>query len=145
MKNLIALIAGIVFGLGLAVSKMLEPQRIIGFLDVTGTWDPTLALVMVGALMVMVIAHQLSKDMRKPMYGDYFRYTTKVKVDAPLVVGSAIFGIGWGIGGFCPGPVITAAPLGNVSLLMGLAAYIVGAAIASAGLNMTTPSKLATS
>ncbi|WP_119393830.1 DUF6691 family protein [Salinibius halmophilus] len=143
MKNLIALIAGVIFGFGLAVSKMLEPQKVIGFLDVTGQWDPTLGLVMVGALIVMTIAHQLSKDMRKPLYGEYFRFPTKQKIDAPLIAGAAIFGIGWGIGGFCPGPAITAAPLGNLPLLLGLMAYLLGVMLTMLTKQMLKPTAAA--
>ena len=126
IKHSIPLIAGIIFGLGLAISKMVEPQRVIGFLDIFGTWDPTLAFVMGGGLIVMIIANQLTKHLDRPIYAEYFRFPTRTKLDAPLIIGSAIFGAGWGLGGFCPGPVISAVPFLNHSLLFGLLAYLLG-------------------
>lgn len=137
MANIISLITGIVFGLGLAISKMLEPQRVVGFLDVLGTWDPTLAFVMAGAVGVMLIANFAAKKADRPIYAEYFRYPTKSKIDTSLVVGSAFFGIGWGLGGFCPGPVISATPYMNTSLLFGFMAYIIGVMVAIALRNLT--------
>ena len=130
IKQFIPLLAGIIFGLGLAISKMVEPQRVIGFLDLFGTWDPTLAFVMAGGLMVMIIANFTTRNYDRPIYAEYFRYPTRSKLDTPLIAGSAVFGIGWGIGGFCPGPVIAATPFLNQSLLFGLLAYIIGVGVA---------------
>ena len=138
MANFISLFTGIIFGLGLAISKMLEPQRVVGFLDVFGTWDPTLGLVMAGALLVMMFGHLLAKIAERPVYAEYFRYPTKLKIDTPLIAGSAIFGIGWGLGGFCPGPVIAATPYFNTNLMLGFVTYVVGVFVAVTLRNMRT-------
>ena len=130
IKQFIPLLAGIIFGFGLAISKMLEPQRVIGFLDLFGTWDPTLAFVMAGGLIIMIIANLVTRNLDRPIYAEYFRFPTRTKLDAPLIAGSAVFGAGWGLGGFCPGPVIAATPFLNQSLLFGLLAYIIGVAVA---------------
>jgi uncharacterized protein len=130
IKHSIPLIAGIIFGFGLAVSKMVEPQRVIGFLDPFGTWDPTLAFVMAGGLFIMVLANLITRGSDRPVYAEYFRFPTRTKLDMPLIAGSAVFGAGWGLGGFCPGPVISATPFLNQSLMYGLLAYILGVAVA---------------
>ncbi|MEM7132240.1 MAG: YeeE/YedE family protein [Chloroflexota bacterium] len=107
-QNLTALLAGILFGLGLAVSQMIDPARVLGFLDVAGTWDPTLIFVLGGAVGVTVITFRFILRQPNPFFASTFQLPTKQEIDRPLVVGSALFGIGWGIGGYCPGPGITA-------------------------------------
>ncbi len=101
-----ALIAGTLFGAGLAVSGMADPQRVRGFLDLFGTWDPTLAFVMGGALIPMAIAWRIQKRMPTPMVAERFALPTVRDLDPRLVGGAALFGIGWGIAGLCPGPAI---------------------------------------
>ena len=102
----IALFAGRLFGAGLAVSGMAEPQRVRGFLDLFGTWDPTLAFVMGGALVPMAIAWRVQKRMTAPVSAVQFSLPTKRDLDLRLIGGAALFGIGWGAAGLCPGPAI---------------------------------------
>lgn len=95
-----ALASGIVFGFGLSLSGMLNPARVQGFLDVFGAWDPSLAFVLGGAVVVAFIGVQVMKRMRHPAFDDSFHVPTSRRIDAPLIIGSALFGLGWGIGGF---------------------------------------------
>jgi uncharacterized membrane protein YedE/YeeE len=132
MKAIISLLTGIMFGAGLCISGMVNPAKVIGFLDVTGQWDPSLAFVMGGGLTVMIIANLIGRKMNRPMYAEYWRLPTKEKIDKTLLIGSAVFGIGWGVGGFCPGPALTSIAYSNSTLLLGVVAYVVGAAIAMA-------------
>ncbi len=101
-----ALLAGVLFGAGLAVSGMADPQRVRGFLDLFGAWDPTLAFVMGGALIPMAIAWRIQKRMPSPMAAERFTLPTARDLDPRLIGGAALFGIGWGIAGLCPGPAI---------------------------------------
>lgn len=103
-----SLIAGILFGLGLCLSEMVDPARVIGFLDITGDWDPTLALVMASALMITFPSFWFILKRHQPVCADKFSLPDKKDIDSPLVIGASLFGIGWGLGGFCPGPAITA-------------------------------------
>lgn len=126
MKGLISLLTGIMFGAGLCISGMVNPAKVIGFLDVTGAWDPSLALVMAGGLTIMIIANLFAVKMNRPVYAEYWRLPTKDRLDTQLILGSAVFGIGWGLGGFCPGPALTSIAYSNSTLLLGVAAYIMG-------------------
>ena len=101
-----ALIAGALFGAGLTVSGMADPQRVRGFLDLFGAWDPTLAFVMGGALIPMAIAWRFQRRMTSPMAAERFALPTARDLDPRLIGGAALFGIGWGIAGLCPGPAI---------------------------------------
>lgn len=103
-----ALVSGLLFGIGLTLSDMINPQRVLGFLDVAGSWDPTLAFVMGGALLVTFPAFQLVKKVGKPVCAAQFQIPTNKVIDSKLVTGSAMFGIGWGLVGLCPGPAIAA-------------------------------------
>lgn len=106
-RTLTALLAGIVFGFGLAISGMLNPERVRGFLDITGTWDPTLGFVLIGAVVVAAIGVVISRAMTKPVLDDTFDVPPDDgRIDRNLIVGSAIFGMGWAISGLCPGPAI---------------------------------------
>ena len=124
-----ALASGLVFGLGLAVSGMMNPAKVIGFLDVAGDWDPTLAFVMVGALLVAVPAYRLVPRRGRPVLEKHFSLPEKKTVDAPLLGGSALFGVGWGIVGFCPGPVIAALGTGLLPVFAFVAAMLAGMAL----------------
>lgn len=103
-----ALCSGALFGLGLAISGMANPAKVIGFLDVAGDWDLTLAFVMGGALLVAAPAFRMIFKRQRPILAKEFDLPTNGKVDAPLLGGSALFGVGWGLSGFCPGPAVTA-------------------------------------
>ncbi len=109
LMNGVALLLGGVFGLGLCISGMLDPAKVLNFLDVAGGhWDPTLAFVMGGAVLVATPAFWLSKRRLRPLLAPRFQLPTSTKIDRKLVTGAAIFGVGWGLGGFCPGPAVTA-------------------------------------
>ncbi|MGY6274758.1 DUF6691 family protein [Methylomonas sp. MgM2] len=113
MKLILALAAGALFGLGLAVSQMIDPDKVLSFLDVAGNWDPSLALVMGGALAVAIPCFRWTRRHGKPILDSRFHITEKTVVDKTLLIGSAIFGIGWGMTGYCPGPAFAGMALGN--------------------------------
>lgn len=121
MTFLISLVAGIVFGAGLTVAGMTNPQKVLNFLDIaairTGTWDPTLLAVFAGALPVMFGFYQLRNRMTSPLSGDGTAHAINDKVDRPVLIGSALFGIGWGLVGLCPGPAVVAVGLASRSVL----------------------------
>jgi uncharacterized membrane protein YedE/YeeE len=125
-ENWIALLAGLLFGLGLGVSQMIDRDRVLGFLDVTGVWDPTLLFVLGGAVGVTVIAFRFVLRRPHPIWADKFYLPTKTDIDRPLVIGAAIFGVGWGISGYCPGPGITALVLGMWNPVLFVLALIAG-------------------
>lgn len=128
-RMLVNLFAGALFGLGLAVSGMVDPQKVIGFLDVAGEWDPTLAFVMGGALLVTIPAFRLIFKRQRPVLADDFELPTKKDLDARLLGGSALFGVGWGLSGFCPGPAVTALATGLTPVFAFVVAMIAGMAI----------------
>ncbi|MDQ3318015.1 MAG: YeeE/YedE family protein [Actinomycetota bacterium] len=133
LRMMVALISGALFGLGLAVSGMANPQKVIGFLDVTGDWDPTLALVMGGALLIAAPAFRVIFGRRRPVLAEDFDLPANKGVDARLVGGSALFGVGWGLAGFCPGPAVVALvpalAAGIVPVFVFVAAMVAGMAI----------------
>jgi uncharacterized protein len=106
MSSLIGLLAGFAFGVGLAVSEMVNPAKVLAFLDVAGRWDPSLAFVMIGALAVTFVGFRLTAQRSGPVFGERFEVPTARSIDPALLLGAAIFGIGWGLVGFCPGPAI---------------------------------------
>ncbi len=123
-----ALVAGTLFGAGLTVSGMTDPQRVRGFLDLFGQWDPTLAFVMGGAVLVMAIAWRLRKRMGKPLFAERFVLPGRSDLDARLILGSALFGIGWGLAGLCPGPAIASLVLAPAAVLPFVLAMLTGMA-----------------
>ena len=129
LKILVNLFAGVLFGLGLTVSGMVDPAKIIGFLDFAGDWDPTLAFVMGGALFVTIPTFRLILRRPRPILADNFDLPTKKDVDSRLLAGSAIFGIGWGLAGFCPGPAVTAMASGLAPVFAFVAAMVAGMAV----------------
>ncbi len=119
MKKLIlALVAGTIFGLGLAISQMINPEKVLGFLDVTGDWDPSLALVMAGALAVAIPCFRWARGHEKPVFASRFHVTDKTTLDKPLLIGAALFGAGWGMTGYCPGPAFASIVLGNLEAVI---------------------------
>jgi len=102
----IALLSGLLFGAGLAVSGMADPARVRAFLDVAGRWDPTLGFVMAGALLPMIVAWRIKARLDRPLVGDSFNVPATTRIDRKLVSGAILFGVGWGIAGLCPGPAI---------------------------------------
>lgn len=99
-----ALLAGLTLGLGLSVSEMTNPQKVQNFLDLTGTWDPSLALVLASAVAVTFAGYRLTRLMKKPVFAKTFQFPHRTDIDLPLIGGAATFGIGWGLAGLCPGP-----------------------------------------
>jgi uncharacterized membrane protein YedE/YeeE len=124
-----SLLAGLVFGLGLIVSGMANPAKILGFLDLAGTWDPSLAFVMAGAVAVGVVAFAVARRRTVSLLGAEMRLPSVRHIDRRLVIGSALFGIGWGIAGFCPGPSLVALGMGEVKALVFVAAMLAGMGI----------------
>ena len=108
-----ALVSGLVFGVGLIVSQMVVPAKVLGFLDIFGNWDPSLAFVMGGAILVTAPAFRLVRHMGRPLLAPRFELPTRRDLDARLLSGAAIFGIGWGLVGLCPGPALTALGFGS--------------------------------
>ncbi len=126
MKLIYALFTGIVFGVGLSISGMMNPAKVLNFFDVAGTWDASLVFVMGGAITVTFIGYRLVWRRAGPIFGDRFQIPSSNAVDARLVGGSAIFGIGWGIAGFCPGAAIPALGTGRWEVMLFLVAVTVG-------------------
>ena len=116
-RLMLALLSGIIFGLGLSLSQMINPDKVLGFLDISGNWDPSLALVMAGALAIAIPGFQWIRRQPKPLLDDEFHITAKTQLDNPLLLGAAIFGIGWGMTGYCPGPAFASLALGNQEAL----------------------------
>jgi len=128
MPILTSLLAGLVFGIGLILSGMADPAKVLGFLDLAGRWDPSLALVMAGAVGVGLLAFAIARRRRASFLGLPMRLPTARHIDGRLVGGSVMFGIGWGLAGFCPGPALVALGMGQVK-----AAIFVGAMLAGMG------------
>lgn len=126
-----AFAVGIIFALGLAVSEMINPARVIGFLDVAGRWDPTLLLVMTGALAVTVPLFPVILRRSKPFLAARYSLPTQTRIDRRLILGAAIFGAGWGLAGFCPGPALAALASGSPSVILFVLAMLVGQWLAS--------------
>ncbi|NOT84477.1 MAG: YeeE/YedE family protein [Methylococcaceae bacterium] len=110
---IIALVSGIVFGVGLALSQMTNPSKVLNFLDIAGNWDPSLMLVMVGALTVTILSFTQILKRPMPLFDKQFYLSSKSAIDKPLIIGASIFGMGWGISGYCPGPAVAGLGLGN--------------------------------
>ena len=126
MRSVVAFIAGLVFGLGLLLSGMADPAKVLGFLDLAGPWDPSLALVMAGAVGIGVVAFALARRRSRSLFGDAMQLPTKRAIDRRLIAGSLLFGAGWGLAGFCPGPAIVALGLGNGKAVVFVAAMLAG-------------------
>ena len=124
-----SLLAGLVFGLGLIVSGMANPAKVQGFLDLAGRWDPSLALVMAGAIAVGATAFALANNRTVSFIGAEMKLQTARHIDRRLVVGSALFGIGWGLAGFCPGPGLVALGMGEAKAVVFVAAMMAGMAV----------------
>lgn len=117
---------GLIFGLGLILSGMSNPEKVLGFLDLAGNWDPSLAFVMGGGVIVAFIAFTLAKKRTQAFFGDALRLPTAKQIDKKLVIGSLLFGAGWGLAGFCPGPALVSVGAGYSQALILVVAMIVG-------------------
>ena len=129
MLALASLLAGLVFGLGLILSGMADPAKVLGFLDLAGAWDPSLAFVMAGAIAVGMVAFQMARRRTKSFLGAEMRLPGARHIDRRLVLGSVLFGVGWGIAGFCPGPGLVALGMGEGKALVFVAAMLAGMGI----------------
>jgi uncharacterized membrane protein YedE/YeeE len=129
MRNVFSLTSGLIFGFGLAVSSMINPAKIVGFLDITGDWDPSLAFVMGGAVFVTALTFRLILKRPKPIFTDIFELPSKVSLDGKLITGAAIFGIGWAMSGLCPGPAISSIGFLDEKLLIFVCTLLIGSFI----------------
>ncbi len=143
MQKLTAFFAGLIFGLGLVVSQMTNPAKVISFLDVFGQWDPSLALVMGAALIVTAIGYRFVLKRQAPVFADRFQLPTRTDLDARLMTGAALFGIGWGLVGLCPGPAIAGLAIGGTQILIFLAAMAAGMALFEVFDRFSKPPQLA--
>ncbi len=125
-ETLAALLAGTLFGLGLSVSQMINPQKVLAFLDFFGPWDPSLALVLFGAVLVATIAYRFALKQPRPLFAGSFQLPSRRDVDPRLMAGGVIFGVGWGLVGWCPGPAISSIALMHLETFVFLAAMVAG-------------------
>lgn len=128
-RMITALLIGFVFGTGIALSGMINPAKVLNFFDVAGTWDPSLAFVMGGALLVTAIGYRLVLKNPAPLLDTGFHLPARKEIDLPLLAGAGLFGIGWGIAGFCPGGSIPALGLGEPAALIFVASMVCGIAV----------------
>ncbi|NND65414.1 MAG: YeeE/YedE family protein [Gammaproteobacteria bacterium] len=126
MIYFVALLSGALFGLGLTVSMMSDPEKVLAFLDVAGRWDPSLALVLVAAVATTAIGYRFVWRLSKPSFAGAFLTPDRTRLDRPLLVGAAVFGVGWGLAGFCPGPAFAALLIGGEEPLIFLLSMGVG-------------------
>ena len=131
MSIIVSLIVGCIFGIGLAFGGMLDPSKVVGFLDIFGVWDPSLAFVMMGGIMVNAAGYLILIRGKKPIFTEKFHLPDNIFIDRRLVVGSAIFGVGWGLAGLCPGPVVASLFLSPNSIVPFLLIMLVGLKIGS--------------
>jgi uncharacterized membrane protein YedE/YeeE len=126
MSKIISLVCGIIFGIGLIFSEMIDPAKVLGFLNIFGDWDPSLVFVMIGALIISSPFFHLFKDNKKPIFAKSFTYSTNKKINKKLIIGSTLFGAGWGLAGLCPGPAIASLTLLNINSAVFVVAMFVG-------------------
>ncbi len=129
MHIFMALIVGVIFGIGLIISGMTDPSKVIGFLDLAGRWDPSLGFVMGGAILVGMVAFRFSSGREKSLLGDAMRLPIATRIDRRLVLGGLAFGAGWGLAGYCPGPALASLASGGSKTVIFTAAMIAGMAI----------------
>jgi uncharacterized membrane protein YedE/YeeE len=135
MKIIAAFVSSLLFGLGLVVSGLIDPAKVLGFLDVAGNWDPSLALTMAAAIVTTALGYRLAFAKGAPMFERSFQLPAGTTIDARLIAGASLFGIGWGLVGYCPGPAVAGLASANRSTAMFVLAMVVGMAIARAVLN----------
>ena len=126
MNKLISLISGSIFGIGLVISEMINPEKVLGFLDLFGNWDPSLAFVMIGALIVSSPMFHLLKKRQKPIFANEFNYSNNKNINKNLIFGSVLFGAGWGLAGLCPGPAISSLALLNIYSIIFVVSMFIG-------------------
>ena len=131
MNKVVSLICGIVFGIGLVISEMINPAKVLGFLNIFRDWDPSLSFVMIGALAISTPIFHLFKNKNKPLFSSSFSIPINKDIDKKLITGSIFFGAGWGLVGLCPGPAITSLALLNISSAIFVISMFIGFYIAS--------------
>ena len=131
MNKLVALFCGTIFGIGLVISQMINPAKVLGFLNVFGEWDPSLAFVMIGALIISSPLFHLFKNKEKPIFSTSFSISENKEIDKRLIFGSILFGAGWGLVGLCPGPAISSIALLNISSVTFVFSMFIGFYIVS--------------
>ena len=131
MNKLVALFCGTIFGIGLVISQMINPAKVLGFLNVFSEWDPSLAFVMIGALTISSPLFHLFKNKEKPIFFTSFSISENKEIDKRLIIGSILFGAGWGLAGLCPGPAISSIALLNISSVTFVFSMFIGFYIAS--------------
>ena len=131
MNKLVALFCGTIFGIGLVISQMINPAKVLGFLNLFGEWDPSLAFVMIGALIISSPLFHLFKNKEKPIFSTSFSISENKEIDKRLIFGSILFGAGWGLAGLCPGPAISSIALLNISSVTFVFSMFIGFYIAS--------------
>lgn len=129
IRRLTEFVVGLIFGIGLIISGMTNPAKVVGFLDLAGLWDPSLAFVMGGAILVGVVAFAFAKRRAVSFFGDALHWPTSSAIDRRLIIGSLIFGAGWGLAGFCPGPAMVSFSAGVPKAIAFVAAMLVGMAL----------------
>lgn len=130
MEKLIALISGVVFGAGVTISGMVNPIKVLNFFDIAGTWDATLIFVMGAGLLVTLLGYQIIFRRKAPLFAPSFRLPTSQDIDAKLLGGAALFGTGWGLSGFCPGPAVASLVFGRVESITFVIAMAAGMVLA---------------
>ena len=130
MNKLVALFCGTIFGIGLVISQMVNPSKVLGFLNVFGEWDPSLAFVMIGALIISSPLFHLFKNKEKPIFSTSFSISENKEIDKRLIFGTILFGAGWGLAGLCPGPAISSIALLNISSVTFVFSMFIGFYIA---------------
>jgi len=125
-SNIAALIIGLIFGVGLTISQMVNPAKVLNFLDIFGAWDPSLVFVMAGAVLTTAIGYSIVLRRSRPVLSESFVVPTLRDIDAKLVIGAVLFGIGWGLSGFCPGPALTALTIGGFPVLIFVMSMVAG-------------------
>ena len=137
MRLFVIYLIGLCFGIGIAVSGMANPAKVLNFFDVAGTWDPSLGFVMFAALATAALGYKLTFRAPKPVFAQRFNVPTSRTIDARLVAGSAVFGVGWGISGFCPGASVPSLGTGAPAAILFFAAMVIGILLAKWGLQLT--------
>jgi uncharacterized membrane protein YedE/YeeE len=126
MNKIVSLVCGIIFGIGLTVSQMIDPAKVLGFLNIFRNWDPSLAFVMIGALIISSPFFHLFKNKKKPIFAKSFTYSINKEINKKLIIGSTFFGAGWALAGLCPGPAIASLALLNINSAVFVVAMFVG-------------------
>ena len=131
MNKIVSLLCGIIFGVGLVISEMINPEKVLSFLNIFKDWDPSLAFVMIGALVVSTSTFHLFKNKKKPLFSSNFLISSNKEVEKKLIIGSVFFGAGWGLIGLCPGPAITSLALLNMNSALFVTSMFAGFYLAS--------------